>query len=142
MNKITNNNKIIIKRYLDEKIVCQAQSIKEHSFLKSKKLTFQNKLENIRFMEFWRIVYKYRFVKMCPTEQSNLLDLYKKSGKIKVQIMAPIQHATTFLYVLRLFIKMTVFCSKTFVHIVLKRVRHNNMSWQASIVRDENILNC
>lgn len=56
--------------------------------------------------------------------------------------MAPIQHATTFLYVLRLLIKMTVICSKTFVHIVLKRVRHNNMFWHANIIIDENILIC
>lgn len=54
--------------------------------------------------------------------------------------MAPIQYATTFLDALRLFIKMAVFCSKIFVHIVLKRVRHNNMSWQANIIRYENIL--
>lgn len=77
---------------------------------------------------------------MCPTEQINLHLFVLKKLERNVQIMAPVQHATKSLYVLRLFIKMTVFCSKTFVHIVLKRVRHNNMSWQANIIRDENIL--
>lgn len=43
--------------------MCQDQSIKEHSFLKSKKLTSQDKLDNIRFLEFWRIVDEYRFEK-------------------------------------------------------------------------------